>query len=571
MLMDSEKTTHSAIASHVSESIGNSTAAPQKARHEDSEVLAGRKLAVVFSAISNYSINGLAANRLSSDFNAFSLQGWVSDSFILSQTVFLLIHGKMLRIFPAKWVLVNGIALFEIGSLVCGLAQGVGQLIAGRTVSGIGAAAIFVAMLQVISQATRLEDRPRLFGLFGAMFGLSSVIGPLLGGAFTEKVTWRWVFYINLPIGGVSLAVVLLTLPARPPLGSDPTQRAAKALLKQVLHMDLVGAVLVSAAVTCLVLALQWGGNSKSWNDGAVIASFVVSGITAIVFFVWEKHLGDEALAPLAIFKSRSVYGAVGLTFFIRFSLLLFSYVSVEPAFWIFYRRHKKQYVPIFYQAARHASAVTSGIDLLPFILSVTMTSFLGGQIISRVGYVWPFLLAAPIFLGIGSGLLYSVETTTSEATLVGYQILAGVGTGLGLQNSLLVLQIEFKDEPRLIGQAMSMGSFAQFFGGTLGLGVAEPVFSSQLSKYLKEYAPDAPVSIVTQSPTSIYTALPQEMIAGVVEAYTASLKIVFLVGVPVAFLALVSVAIIRNVKIERQEKVVVADKASQMKEDQEA
>ncbi|KAK7055724.1 major facilitator transporter-like protein [Favolaschia claudopus] len=562
MLMDSEKTTHSAIDPHVSQSIvnGNSSAAPHPARNDDSEVLTRRKLAVVFSAIMlstllialDQTILSTALPRIASDFNAFSLQGWVSDSFILSQTIFLLIYGKMLRIFPAKWVLVNGIALFEIGSLVCGLAQGVGQLIAGRTVSGIGAAAIFVAMLQVISQATRLEDRPRLFGLFGAMFGLSSVIGPLLGGAFTEK---RWVFYINLPIGGVSLAVVLLTLPARPPLGSDPTKRAPRALLKQVLQMDLVGAVLVSVAVTCLVLALQWGGNSKSWNDGAVIASFVVSGVTAVMFFVWEKHLGDEALAPLAIFKSRSVYGAVGLTFFIRFSLLLFSY-----------------YVPIFYQAARHASAVTSGIDLLPFILSVTMTSFLGGQIISRVGYVWPFLLAAPIFLGIGSGLLYSVETTTSEAKLVGYQILAGVGTGLGLQNSLLVLQIEFKDEPRLIGQAMSMGSFAQFLGGTLGLGVAEPVFSSQLSKYLKKYAPDAPVSIVTQSPTSIYTALPQEMIAGVVEAYTASLKIVFLVGVPVAFLALVSVVIIRNVRIERQEKdVQVADKTSQMKEDQEA
>lgn len=131
-----------------------------------------------------------ALPRIASDFGAFSLQGWVATSFVLAQSVFLLFYGQVLRIYPAKWTLVAAISIFEIGSLVCGVSQNVNQLIAGRAVSGLGAAGIFVAMLQVMSQVTRLEDRPRLFGMFGAVFGLSSVIGPLIGGAFTDHVTW---------------------------------------------------------------------------------------------------------------------------------------------------------------------------------------------------------------------------------------------------------------------------------------------------------------------------------------------------------------------------------------------
>ncbi|KAJ7613874.1 ABC transporter [Mycena polygramma] len=510
----------------------------------ESQILTGRKLAVVFCAILlstvlialDQTILATALPRIASDFGSFHLQAWMSDSYLLAQTVFLLIHGKLLRIFSAKWVLVSGITLFGIGSLVCGLAQNVNQIIAGRTVSGMGAAAIFVSMLQVISQATRLQDRPRLFGIFSALYGLSSVIGPLMGGAFVDHVTWRWVFFINLPIGGVSLLVVLISLPNAPPLGSDPATRSPKALLKQVLRMDFVGAVLVSASVTCLVIALQWGGNTKPWDDAAVIICFVFSGVAALAFVLWERYLGDGALAPMSIFKSRSVYGAMACAFLTRFSLLLFSY-----------------YLPIFYQAARHSSATRSGIDLLPLVLSSALTSLICAQIVSLIGYYWPFLAIAPVFLGLGSGLLYSLEVDTPEARLVGFQILAGIGIGLGLQNSLLVLSVEFKDDLKLVGQAMSMASFSQFLGGTLGLGVAEPVFASELTKYLRLYAPDAPLSIVRESPTAIYTALPAGMVPGVVRAYTASLKIVFLLGVPVAVLGLVAVAFINNLKIEKQ------------------
>ncbi|KAJ7652695.1 transporter [Mycena polygramma] len=512
-------------------------------------VLTGKKLAIVFVAMLlslllialDETILATALPRIASDFQAFALQGWVATAFVLAQTVFLLFYGQLLRIFPAKWILVSAISIFEIGSLISGLAQNIDQLLAGRTVSGLGAAGIYVAIIQIISQVTRLEDRPKLFGLFGAVFGLSAVIGPLIGGALTDHVSWRWCFYINLPVGGVSLLVVILQLKASPPLGSDPSKRSPRDILQQVKQLDFIGATLVAAAVTSCELALQWGGNTKPWGDKDIIICFVFAGVAAVAYVCSQIFAGDRAMTPTVIFKTRSIWGILVFSFLTRFSLLLFSF-----------------YIPLFYQAVRGHSATKSGVDLLPFMLAVTLAVIIAGQVVARTGYYWPFLVVGPIFLAVGSGLFYIISPNTTLATIIGFQILAGVGTGLGMQNSLLAIQVEFNDAPRILGQATSMASFSQFLGGTLGLGIAESVFAPELSKFLLKYAPEAPAVVVKESPAAIWTALPKDMIAGVSLAYTEALKIVFVLGVPVAGLALISAFFIANIRIPKTDEPTV-------------
>ncbi|KAF7983702.1 hypothetical protein HWV62_19631 [Athelia sp. TMB] len=513
------------------------------AAYNEDTILTGKRLLAVFVALLmslllialDQTILATALPRIASDFGAFTLQGWVASAFVLSQTVFLLFYGQVMRIFPAKYVLLVNIFIFEVGSLVCALSANVGQLIAGRTVSGLGAAGMFVSMIQIIAQVTRLEDRPRLFGVFGAVFGLSSVIGPLIGGGFTDHVSWRWCFYVNLPIGGLSFFLVTVLLKSSIPLGADPTKRSRRDQWAAAKKLDFVGATLIAGAVTSLVLALQWGGNTKPWGDKDVIICFVFAAVISVALIGWEVFRGEDAMVPLRIFKSRSIYAIVFYSFLTRFSLLLFSY-----------------YIPIFYQAVRHKSATASGVSLLPFLLGTVISVIGAGQLVGVFGYYWPFCVASPIFLAIGSGLLYTLKPSTSAGTVIGFQILCGVGVGLGMQNSLMAMQVEFKDAPALIGQASSMGSFAQFLGGTIGLGIAEPVFASELSKNLLKYAPNAPATIVEESPVAIWTDIPADMIPGVVLAYCESLKVVFVVGVPIAILGLITALFIKNVKIEK-------------------
>lgn len=512
----------------------------------DSHLLIGKKLYVAFTAMLlalflialDQTILSTALPRIASDFNAFSQQGWVAASFVLTQTAFILFFAQVLRAFPAKYVLLSSIVIFEVGSALCGAAPDINTLIGGRALSGVGAAGILTGILQFLTQATRLEDRPMLFSLFESVFALASIIGPLIGGALTDHVSWKWCFYINLPIGGVSILVIVSLVDAPPPLGAENYNSSPKALLQSTTRLDWIGAALSLGAITSLVLGLQWGGSEKAWSSADVIVCLVLSLVLTVGFVAWERYMDDRAMVPLAIFRRNlSVYWISCFAIFNRFVYLIFTY-----------------YIPIYYQAGRNHSATKSGVDLLPLMLSVVISIVVSGQLVSRYGRYWPYLVGGPIVGAVGAGLMYTVTASISNAAMIGYQILVGISIGTTLQNILFAMQAEFDDTPKLISQATGMVNFCQFLGGTIGLAIAEATFSSELQRSLRRYAPDAPFETIEQSPLSIYSAaVPDTLVPKVVRAYVKALSIVYLIGVPANIISLVFALFISNINVKKK------------------
>ncbi|GAA6048504.1 hypothetical protein JCM3770_006526 [Rhodotorula araucariae] len=501
----------------------------------------GKKLAVVFTAMLlalflvalDQTILATALPRIASDFDAFDKQGWVSSSFILTQTATILWWGQFLRIYPAKWSLIGAVALFEIGSIVCAAAQNVMALIWGRAISGVGAAGIFISMLQIISQVTALEDRPKLFGAFGGVFGISSVVGPLIGGALTDHVSWRGCFVLNVPIGAVTIVTCVFLLKSNLPLGADPNDRTTRGILRQTVRMDWIGALLCLGAITALMLALQWGGNQKPWDDGAVIACFVVAGVVGIALVFWQRYMGDRAMVPGKIFKSVSIYAILVSAFVTRCSLLIFTY-----------------YIPIYYQAVRNHDATQSGVDLLAFCLAIVLSVIISGRLVGTFGRYWHFLVLGPIPGAIGSGLLYTLSPTTKNADIIG----------------VFAMQAEFKTDMRLIGQATGMASFAQFLGGTIALAIGQSALSTQLTANFAKYAPSAPLAVIEASPLKIHDLAP-EVKADAIVAYVKSLDIVFVIPVAFYVTGIFSALFINNISIKKPEDAA----AKQARQDKKA
>jgi len=360
-------------------------------------------------------------------------------------------------------------------------------------------------------------------------FAFASVVGPLLGGAFTDHVSWRWCFYINLPFGGIAIAAVVAFLPNNPPR-LNPELKALT-LFRRILTIDFVGTILCLGMVCSLLLPLQWGGNTKPWNDKTVIGLFVAFGVLLALFIAWEWYRGDHAILPLKLLKRRTQIGTCLESFFIFLGLLLAIY-----------------YLPLFYQA-QGRSATQSGIDILPFQISTVLSALIGGGIISFTGRYWYFLFGGPFLVSVGAGLLFTITEDTANAKIIGFQILLGCGTGPALQNVVLAIQAEYADNERLVPQATALVTFAQLVGGIIGIAIAGAVFANGLSAYLPQFAPGLSAEtadMVRQSVEVIFT-LPDTVRPGVVHAYVKSIDRVMLIGVPGGFLAIMSALLIKN------------------------
>ncbi|KAJ8122846.1 hypothetical protein ONZ43_g1058 [Nemania bipapillata] len=380
------------------------------------------------------------------------------------------------------------------------------MLIAGRAIAGLGAAGLINGAITIVSSCAPLERRPALLGITMGVQQLGLVLGPLIGGAFTTYSTWRWSFYINLPLGSIVVALLLFVqIPEQTPKAS--TLSVIRGLHH---HLDLVGFALFAPAVIQLLLALEYGGNQFPWGSSQVIGLFVGSAATAIVWLIWNWHKGDAALLPASMVRKRVVWSAA-----------LFNAFQMVGIFGTFY------YLPVYFQAVYNSSAILSGVYVIPLIIPQLLAAGITGGVLQKTGYVFPYAIFALVLSSVGVGLMSTLRATSSVGEWVGYQILAGVGSGTGLQLGLITIQGVTS------GQELSSGMGFMVFTQSLFPAVALALCNLLLVTSLKAQIPlDAPdtnaTSIINAGATKFRTVVDAADLPKVVMAYATSVDRVF-------------------------------------------
>ena len=473
-------------------------------------------LSVFCMALDN-TIIATAIPRITDDFKALNDVGWYGSAYLLTTCSTQLIYGKLFTYYSIKWVYLAALFIFELGSLVCALAPNSNALIIGRAVAGVGAAGIFSGAILIISCTVPLRARPTYMGFVGGMYGIASVAGPLMGGAFTDHLTWRWCFYINLPFGAVTAAFIVPFFNVK-----RRSVKESATWQEQLKKMDLPGTIAFLPCVICLLLALQWGGSKYEWKSGRIIALLVMTGVLAIAFLVIQWKQGDNATVPPRIVKQRSVWGSAWFGAMLGACFFVLVY-----------------FIPIWFQAIKGTTATQSGIRNLPMILGLVVVSIGCGILVTVIGYFTPFMLASSVFMAIGAGLLTTFEVDTNSPKWIGYQFIFGAGVGMGMQNSLVAVQATLPMADVPIGTALIM--FSQTLGGALFISVGQNVFTNQLIKNLASAVPDLDPSIVLRvGATEIKKEIPKIFLNGVLAAYNKALSETYYVSAATAAMSII-------------------------------
>ncbi|KAB8259413.1 putative efflux pump antibiotic resistance protein [Aspergillus pseudonomiae] len=442
-----------------------------------------------------------AVPRITHDFHSLNDVGWYGSAFFLTMCVFQTFWGKLYRYCSIKYTFVAAILSFELGTLGCAVSTNSAGFIAGRAVAGFGGAGVISGTYIILAHVVPPEKVPVFYGLNGIIFTVASVAGPLIGGAFTSNVTWRWCFYINLPLGGVALAALLLALHL--PRSSRST---ATPVLEIISKLDLPGCIVITGALVCYLLALEFGGITKPWGSSQPIGLLVGWILLSLLFAVVEWFQKEEALVASRYLRNHGVLICCVFAFFLNAA----NYVRVY-------------YLPLYFQAIKNASPARSGILLLAYIVPMSIFTMLAGGLLSKVGYYQPFLLVGAAIVTIGSGLIYTWEINTSSAKIIGYQILAGMGDGICVQIPVTVVQIFVHQKDLATVTALVL--FFQLGSGVIGIAAGQSIFSNRVIQSLARYAPGT-------SPTTVLQAGAAELQAVFGEAEVQGVRRAYLVGI---------------------------------------
>ncbi|KAK2049782.1 major facilitator superfamily transporter [Colletotrichum somersetense] len=467
----------------------------------------------VFLVALDQTIIAPALGAITTEYGTVKDIGWYGAAYLLTTTALQPMYGTVYKLFSVKWCYLAAIAVFEIGSLVCALAPTSTVFIVGRAVAGIGTAGLFSGSTIILTYTLPLQKRPVALGTIGGMWGIASVAGPLLGGVFTDKATWRWCFYVNLPIGGIAMLCIFFLLSI-----NQEHDVLGESVFRRILQLDLVGTAVFIPSIICLILALQWGGSTYAWSSATIIGLFIGFACMAAVFVAIQYRQGDRGTLPPKLFKDRNVICA-----------LLFGTFFGAAFFPLIY------YLSIYFQAIQGTTAVQAGIKILPFLLASVISSIGSGALISVVGYYTAVTLPSVALFAVGAGLITMYDVDTPMRAWFGYQVAAGLGTGACFQLSLLVVQTVLPQED--IPVASACAQFFQALGGAVMIAVSQTLFQTGLVDAVARNAPGVDPAVFVNSGADqvrgILTRMGRaDLIPAVLEAYMVGVRRTFYVTV---------------------------------------
>lgn len=485
-----------------------------RSKREIYTVMSGLIIAMLLAML-DHLVVGTAMPTIVGELGGLAHLSWVVTAYALATAVSTPVWAKLGDLYGRKGVFMASIVVFLVGSALTGLSQNMGELIGFRGVQGLGAGGLMVGAMAIIADLVPLRERGRYQGMMAAVMPLAFIGGPLLGGFLTDNFSWRWAFYINLPLGVLALVVVALTmhLPGR------RTERVT---------IDWRGAGLLAAGLAALTLLCSWGGSQYPWSSAPIITLGVVTAAALAAFVAVERRVTEPVLS-LALFRSRNFTAATTLTFLTGFAM--FGAVT---------------FLPQFQQNVQGASATSSGLQLLPLMGGMLATSLLGGQLVTRTGRYRGLLITGSVLMTAGLALLATMSVTTGQLTTSMYMVVLGVGMGLLMQTTMLVVQNSVAQ--RDVGVASGAATLFRTIGGSIGVSLLGTLFTQQVQSALPDRAGGAPGGGALTPGT--LEALPAPLREAYQAAITSGIHQVFLGGAAIAVVALIAAWAIREVPL---------------------